>query len=178
MSILLREALFTDAAEIGEVHALAWQETYEGLLPRSLVQRQTVESRATAWARLLADATQSRLRVVVAQVGPRKVGFGSGGPQRSEALSAQGYDAEIEAIYVRAQFQGGGIGHSIMRWMARRLLADGHHGVSLWVLRDNARARTFYERLGGVEVADREEVRPEATLFEVAYGWSDLRSLA
>jgi hypothetical protein len=45
------------------------------------------------------------------------------------------------------------------------------------VLRDNVPARTFYERLGGLEVGQREEEQAGIRMIEVAYGWSDLSSL-
>jgi hypothetical protein len=49
--------------------------------------------------------------------------------------------------------------------------------MSLWVLRENAKARRFYERLGGVVVAEKEERRAGGVLVEVAYGWRGLGPL-
>jgi hypothetical protein len=37
--------------------------------------------------------------------------------------------------------------------------------------------RAFYERLGGVVVSEKEDVRPTAPLTEVAYGWRDVAGL-
>ena len=45
------------------------------------------------------------------------------------------------------------------------------------MLRENAAARCFYERLGGIIVCEREEEQSGATLVEVAYGWRDLSLL-
>ena len=177
MRLALLEATPADAPDIGEVHALAWRETYQGLLPTALVERHTVKTRAAVWNRRLPGAAMSGLHVVLAKSGERVVGFGSGGPQRSGDLLAKDYDAEIEAVYVRADAQGVGVGRSLMQWLAGRLIADGFHGVSLWVLDNNMRARRFYEALGGQVVGEREEARPEARLREVAYGWSTIRAL-
>jgi hypothetical protein len=58
--------------------------------------------------------------------------------------------------------------------MARFLVGRGVGAASLWVARDNLRARRFYERLGGVVCAEREETRPGFVLAEVAYAWRDL----
>jgi hypothetical protein len=46
------------------------------------------------------------------------------------------------------------------------------------VLRENLVARRFYEHLGGTVVGEKKDERPGITLFEVAYGWSDLSVLA
>ena len=44
-------------------------------------------------------------------------------------------------------------------------------------MRDNLRARRFYERFGGKVIAEREHVRDGAVLVELAYGWLDLKEL-
>lgn len=46
------------------------------------------------------------------------------------------------------------------------------------VLRDNIRARGFYEHLGGQAEQPRQEPGPGGgLLFEVAYRWPDIRAL-
>jgi hypothetical protein len=45
------------------------------------------------------------------------------------------------------------------------------------VLRGNESARRFYERLGGSVLAEKTDLRPEASLDEVAYGWRDVSLL-
>jgi len=42
-----------------------------------------------------------------------------------------------------------------MSSMASRLLEQSRKAATLWVLRDNAGARRFYERLGGKLVGER-----------------------
>jgi len=44
----------------------------------------------------------------------------------------------------------------------------------VWVLRDNAGARSFYERLGGVYVRMQPITIGSALLQEISYGWSAL----
>ena len=46
------------------------------------------------------------------------------------------------------------------------------------MLRENDKARRFYERLHGVVIGEKEERRPHGVLVEVAYGWPDLDVLA
>jgi hypothetical protein len=47
----------------------------------------------------------------------------------------------------------------------------------LWVLRENTLARRFYEQCAGQMIGEKQDVRGEATLIEVAYGWSDIGML-
>jgi hypothetical protein len=44
----------------------------------------------------------------------------------------------------------------------------------VWVLRDNAGARRFYERLGGVYVRTQPITIGSTVLQEVSYGWRSL----
>jgi len=47
----------------------------------------------------------------------------------------------------------------------------------VWVLRDNAAARRFYERLGGVFVRTQPITIGSALLQEVSYGWKSLADI-
>jgi hypothetical protein len=57
------------------------------------------------------------------------------------------------------------------------LRARGFASLCLWVLRENAHARGFYERLGGRVVGERTQVDGEHAFKEIAYGWDSLDSL-
>jgi ribosomal protein S18 acetylase RimI-like enzyme len=176
--ISFREANPRDAAAIAAVHVASWRETYAGILPDELLNGLSAEERSAMWSEVLTGpATWNGPAVFVAESAGEVVGFGACGDQRDEALRNRGYDGEIGAIYVLRSYQGSGGGKALMRLMAHRLLDQGRTAAALWVLRDNVPARTFYERLGGLEVGQREEEQAGIRMIEVAYGWSDLSSL-
>ena len=158
------------------MHVESWRESYPGLVPQAMLASLSVDARTAAWSRILAQASQATA-VFVAELGGRIVGFGSCSPQRAEALRVQGYDGEISAIYVLKAFQRRALGTRLLFAMACALQAAGMRAASLWVLRDNAPARRFYERCGARLIGEREDVRPEGILFEVAYGWPDIAAL-
>jgi ribosomal protein S18 acetylase RimI-like enzyme len=105
------------------------------------------------------------------------IGFGSCGSQRTEDLKTQGYDGEFSAIYVFRAFQRQGIGSRLLGKMSLDLLERGFGAAALWMLRENLRARRFYEYHRGQVIAEREDVRDDAVLVELAYGWPDLKKL-
>lgn len=80
-------------------------------------------------------------------------------------------------MYVRKASQRQGIGTKLLCAMASDLSGRGYAAVSLWVLRENAPARLFYERYGAEVIAEREDARPDGILVEVGYGWADLERL-
>jgi ribosomal protein S18 acetylase RimI-like enzyme len=177
-AIKLREAIQTDAATLGALHVASWHETYAGIIPDEMLAGLSVETRTAMWSKILGDPDASGdTAVFVAEDGGRIVGFGSCGKQRDRTLADAGFGGEIGAIYIFRSHQNRGVGRSIMAAMSQALSGLGHTAASLWVLRDNTPARTFYEGLGGEIVGEKSDKRPNATLVEVAYGWRDLSRL-
>jgi GNAT superfamily N-acetyltransferase len=70
---------------------------------------------------------------------------------------------DLDALYVAPDAQRGGVGTALFR----QAQATRPQGFGWWVFRDNARARRFYESLGGrllyeTDGADNEEKSPDA----------------
>ena len=177
-ALAVRRALESDAHALASIHVTAWHETYTGLLPSEMLSRLDVADRAERWASVIADFSQENSGSAFLAVEPDgATGFVSVGKQRDQALADRGYSAEITAIYVLKAAQRKGVGRALLREAAAHLRRSGHNAAALWVLEKNAKARRFYEALGSRPVAERQEVRPEAVLSEVAYGWDDLTPL-
>lgn len=178
-AVTIRVATIDDAAAIGRIHVAAWRETYDGLLPRAVLEGQSDARRAQLWERVMrAPARHGTTGVFVAETGHGIAGFGSCGRQRAAALRSRGHDGEISTLYVLRAFQRRRIGSDLMRTMAAALLDDGIRAMSLWVLRENEGARYFYKRLGGTLAGVREEMLGPTVLSEVAYHWGALDRLA
>lgn len=174
-----RQADVTDADAIGSLHVVSWRETYRGILPEKLLDGLSTEARSAMWRTVLnGSANWDGTNIFVAEIGRDIVGFGACGGQRDRELRKQGFDGEIGAIYVLESQQRAGVGQGLMRLMARSLLGRGRKAASLWVVRENVGARSFYEKLGGTLLGEKIDDLPGASLVEVAYGWSDLGPLA
>jgi ribosomal protein S18 acetylase RimI-like enzyme len=174
----IRPATAADVAELARVHVACWHESYDGLVPPALLAAFTVERGRTVWARLIGEpAAYHAVSVYVAHCGDRLAGFGSCCAQRSADLGVRGYAGEISSIYLLREFQRRGLGAAVMQTLADDLLGRSFAAVSLWVLRDNSRARRFYERCGGRVIGERTDVRENTELPEVAYGWQSLAAL-
>src|ERR1035437_10037087 len=67
---------------------------------------------------------------------------------------ASGFDrgdtcgAELQVLNVDPDAWGGGVGGALLSAAEAALAADGFTAAVLWVLRDNPRARSVYERRG------------------------------
>jgi ribosomal protein S18 acetylase RimI-like enzyme len=177
-AISFREARSEDADAIGAVHVASWRETYTGILPEQLLNELSAEQRSAMWSTVLSSPVRIGGTIVfVAESEAGIVGFGACSAQRDEELRNLGFNGEIGAIYVLEARQRTGIGQQLMRLMARSLFRQGLKAASLWVMRDNLRARTFYERLGGTLLGEKVDELSGAVVVQVAYGWTDLASL-
>jgi GNAT superfamily N-acetyltransferase len=169
---VLRDATPADAARIGETHYRAREEAYPDLLPAARVNPRTIAERQQQWLDFLRDPGYGRDRClfVIEQPGAGIIGFAGGGPQRHGDPEFPG---EVWSIYLLRPHRGQGNGRRLMGEVARRLFGFGFRGLIVWTQPENARARAFYQRLGGVYV----RTRPSGVFESVGYGWKDLSVL-
>lgn len=171
MVSLVRSAEAADAAAIARVHVATWRSAYRNLLPPDFLASLDASQYEGRWKRTLANPTE---RVYVAEDARGVVGFASGGPERA---GENGFAGELYAIYVLSDAQGGGHGRRLVQAVVGGLRELRLADMIVWVLRDNAPARKFYERLGGRYVREQPITIGSALLHEVSYGWRSLNDL-
>lgn len=171
---IIRPAAVQDSEGIAYVHVTAWQDTYRGLLPDSVLETLSVERRSRQWRETLRDPENPYHSISVAENDRQLVGFVNYGRERE---GDQEYEGELFAIYVLKNFRGQGLGHRLVQSAANGLLALNFVSMLVWVLADNPYQR-FYERLGGMYLRQKSMQVGDALLMEKAYGWKDIRPLA
>jgi ribosomal protein S18 acetylase RimI-like enzyme len=165
---LVRPAVVEDAAAIADVHVASWRTTYSGLLPEDFLGSLDEAGYEGRWRRILEDGSS---RVYVAADGPDIVGFASGGRERA---GESGYEGELYAIYILRDSQGRGHGRRLVQAVVGGLRELALRDMVVWVLRENAGARKFYERLGGVYIRTQPITIGSSSLQEASYGWRSL----
>ncbi|MFE7035726.1 GNAT family N-acetyltransferase [Streptomyces sp. NPDC057621] len=172
----IREMTLSDCPRVAEIRIRGWQSAYKGLMPQAYLDGLDV---AVELPRRRAHFEQAGPGVVnlVAESAGQVVGWACHGPYRGGEPRAQDAggagDAELYAIYVDPGRTGGGVGRALLLASVERCAAAGHDRMLLWVLRENAGARRFYERAGftadgteepyeveGVEVPEVRYARP------------------
>lgn len=171
MAFAIRPATLDDANTIAAVHVTSWRETYEGLVPATLLASSGVPARMQLWRHVLTRPEQDTSGVFVASHAGETIGFVHAAAQRTTGLRDHGFTGEISALYVLASCQQRGAGAGLLQAAMASLASRGHQAVSLWVLHDNFRARRFYERHGGAVTGEQQDRCSAVTLQEVAYGW-------
>ncbi|MES9522573.1 GNAT family N-acetyltransferase [Streptomyces capoamus] len=132
-----------DCDRVSAIRARGWQHAYRGLMPQAyldgLSATADAERRRAGFARRAAGVVD-----LVAERDGTVLGWAACGPYRGGGAAAG--DAELYAIYVDPAHLGTGIGRALLGASLERCAACPR--VLLWVLRDNAPARRFYERAG------------------------------
>ena len=174
MTVHIRHAAPADAPGIAKVHIDSWRTTYAGIVPDEYLARLSYGARQKVWENVLSAYKPDNCIVVAVTPDGAIVGFAHAGPERE---GDRGYDAELYAIYLLQEHQGGGVGRRLAIAAAQGMLNAGMTSMMLWVLEDNRNARRFYEALGGAAV-DRKSIQIGGVeLVEIAYGWRNVRNL-
>jgi GNAT superfamily N-acetyltransferase len=167
--VVIRAASTADAAQVAAVQREAWFAAYEGIIPREIIDRVTAPDggarvrqtfRTRPWQHMIVAVAANRENPDPARASavPGIVGYASFGPETDvlgapwpHPLTADGEDgsvAELYALYVRPAWWSTGTGRALMDRVLAGTSGAGYLSVTLWVLRDNRRARRFYERAG------------------------------
>ncbi|MEU4133413.1 GNAT family N-acetyltransferase [Streptomyces wuyuanensis] len=144
--ILVREMADADCEAVAAVRVDGWRYAYAGLMPRSYLDALDVAEDAGRRRAHLAAAGGAGVVHLVAEHDGEVAGWGCYGPYREQGATTA--DGEVYALYVRPERIGTGVGRALMDALLAQAEADGRPALLLWVLKENARARRFYEKAG------------------------------
>jgi GNAT superfamily N-acetyltransferase len=145
---LIRRAELDDADALCDAHVASWRVAYRGLFPDSYLDADAFDAdRRTFWrqARWL-TATASAM--LAAELDGSVLGFCSIGPEQIDGVPTGTGLGEVYSFYLHPHAWGSGLAAELMLHGEDHLRAFGFTDAVLWVLRDNPRARTFYEKAG------------------------------
>ena len=160
----VRAATPDDALALACIEVTTWQIAYCDLLPDSYLQALSTTGKAEEWrVNLLKHGRRGQKRVLVALDEQAIIGFVRVGTvHEPEPIGL------LYLLYVLPSYWRQGIGSALMQTALRELLELGHTTAFLWVLRDNLRARQFYERGSW---------RQDGRTTTVEYGGSSLQAI-
>jgi RimJ/RimL family protein N-acetyltransferase len=135
----IRKATIADIPDISRIHALTWKTAYEGLVSQQYLDELKEEN----WIGIFTDSISKHLFTVqVIFDGERPAGCISYGKSRENELPDWG---EIVSLYLLPQYWGKGYAKLLLD-PAMADLSRAFRNVSIWVLKENMRARRFYEK--------------------------------
>ncbi|MFI1414295.1 GNAT family N-acetyltransferase [Streptomyces sp. NPDC020707] len=148
----IRAMTLSDCPRVAEIRVRGWQRAYQGLMPRSYLDGLDVAAELPLRRAHFERAEGTDVVNLVVEAAGEVVGWACHGPYRGGEPRAGGTggagDAELYALYVAPDRTGHGVGRALLRTSVERCAAAGLGRMLLWVLRENADARRFYERAG------------------------------
>ncbi len=125
------------------LHVQCWREAYTDILPAALLATFSAEKRLPLWQKVIPD--QARF-VLGAFDEAQPVGFVISGPSTEQYIEDQ--DGNLDTIYIAASHYRLGIGRQLLSHAAQDWLQRGGRTMTVGVLAENIRARSFYESQG------------------------------
>jgi GNAT superfamily N-acetyltransferase len=155
-----------DTEAVGRMHVRVWQATYADVMPASYLAAIDPVARAEYWRVTIARRLPLHAQLVAAIDG-EPVGFAAVGMAHHD----QKRRGEVYAINVDPDWIGRGVGQPLFSGAVAALRGMGFTAdLVLWVVRENARARHFYERNGWrADGAEQQVEFGDATVVELRY---------
>lgn len=172
--VTCRKARLEDVEGITNCQIKTWQNAYKGIIDQDYLDQQpeTFDERIERWNhRVSREDRGSFVAIVKGEV----VGFASTGLLRDADKNVLDYDdkGELYALYIDPDFKRQGIGlklfQSTVLWAKNQQMKDFY----VWVLRDNHKARSFFETAYGTTKQDAvsETQIGDQMLKEIRYHW-------
>lgn len=140
----IQSADVSDAPGIAAAHVRSWFDAYSDLLPPEEFEARPLELRTQEWRDRIGD---SDFGVSAAFAGDEVVGFVAVKSAQPED-AASGASGELAYLYLVQEAWGQGLGRKLLEIGLDCLDRRAFTHAVLWVLRDNERARRFYEANG------------------------------
>jgi ribosomal protein S18 acetylase RimI-like enzyme len=159
----VREARSGDEHDLAIVRVRSWQQGYAGIVDAEYLASLSVEENAVRWSKVLEQQDGSR-RILVfdnqasmeqpssvvgySTFGPYRIATGDDKTMEIGEMAKPGTIGEIYGFYVHPDHWGSQVANELMNATLSALIDDEWPTARLWVLKDNGRARRFYERHG------------------------------
>ena len=165
----IRSATVEDALRIAEIQVEAWRAAYADQMPKAYLDALDVGERTVRWRRTLVESHKTITALAVDEHNLPMAFCMYGLPRDPDARGTK--TGEIMALNVMPLAWRRGFGIALLDGAILDARRIGWDRVTLWVLKENQRARGFYEKYGFVvDGAEKSDSQLTGTaLHEVRY---------
>ncbi|MFI8006144.1 GNAT family N-acetyltransferase [Streptomyces sp. NPDC086010] len=143
--VRIRHMTLADCDAVAQIRVRGWRHAYAGLVPQAHLDAMDA-ARDAERRRAGLLSTGGPVNLVSVAPDATVTGWACHGPCRDG--TGRPARAELYALYVDPDRIGTGTGRALLERATARAVADGFREMALWVLKENTRARRFYERAG------------------------------
>lgn len=136
----IRKGTLDDVKDISRIYALSWKSAYKGIVPQAYLDELKEDFWIPAFSAWLKKDIISVQLILDNGI---TVGCIAYGKSRDKSLPNWG---EIVSIYLLPEYFGKRYGDKLLKCALSDLEKSGYRNIYLWVLKENQRARSFYEK--------------------------------
>ncbi|SET61653.1 Ribosomal protein S18 acetylase RimI [Natronincola peptidivorans] len=138
----IRKATIEDVKDNSRIHALSWKFAYKGIIPQAFLDELKEDYWESTFVEWIKD---NGLTAQILLEKGKPIGCVAYGKSRDKSLPDWG---EIVSLYLLPEYYGKEYGNKLLQFALSDLEESGYESIFLWVLKDNQRARGFYEKNG------------------------------
>lgn len=153
-----------NAADMGWVHSESWQKAYRGIISDEVVDGFTAESRADVFTEAISSRPEEYYLFTVDD-NPAGIAL----LYKSHEDDMPDHVGEVYALYFHPDYWGTPAPHKGIQFCIKRLKQLGFAEIKIWVLKDNIRARKFYEKNGFTLDGKERKITIDKPLSELRY---------
>ena len=166
---------------MSRIHAMGWRDTYADALPVDWMKKNVTDDR---WVETFQEYARGGINhclllrrgadpVTALTYGPARIGDQSHGGGEIVHFDAEGYEGwgEVISFYTHPAERGKGYGGLLLETALERMKKEGFSDIYLFVLRENEKARRFYERHGFAWDGTQQEIPfpPDTVCIDLRY---------
>lgn len=143
---MIRKAEKEDVMAISRIHVDGWKYAYKGILPEDFLQNRSYDEQRDKWNnRYFNNKNTTELVLVAENDEGAVIGFIS----VDTVSNIEGIDGSIGALYIDESNNNKGYGTALFKAAVEILKDQGSRSFVLTAFKENKKACSFYERLGG-----------------------------
>jgi len=144
LSRLIRYADLNDSEILGKIHSESSQAGFKGIIPDNVLYDVFSFERRTK--RFINELSIGSPKTAIAFENNKPAGLISFGSCRYGNNDKSWI--EIWRVYLIKEFWGSGVAEDLVEWGINEIKKENIENIELWVLEENMRARSFYEKIG------------------------------
>ena len=157
-------ATVENSTAMGYVHSCSWQKAYRNIIPDEIIDSFTVDQRTKVFVEVIQSRPEE---YYLFQVDGQPAGIAL--LHKSHEETATNLEGEIYAIYFHPDYWGTEATQRGLQFCSDRLKNLGYKQIHIWVLKENQRARKFYEKHGFAFDGNTKEIVIGIPLLEMRY---------
>lgn len=165
MSFIIKPASENDAIAWTTTRVLSWKTAYKGIIPDDYLDNISIEEKAQKFEKNIVQ--NNDFEYLAAWLDDKMIGILVVGPCRDLDINT-GETGEICGIYLHPDYFGKGYGYKLINH-GISILRTRFKFITLWVLEENMRARSFYEKAGFRFDGTKKDIVFGKRLVEIRY---------